>query len=211
MHAYPETLLADARSQMADMLDYVVHDLKMDADEYFPLFIASDCCVRIERGDKAIILGVSGIELAQTVISSKTGRREFPAARQILKRTPAYWAGWIVSSYQWQSNRTFSEIHKALSFVIVLEMYPVYHEAPEERFFEAADRMVSERFPETRLKRIRSAFGCSQSELARISGVGLRSIQMYEQRRKNINRAAGETIRSLARALGCSVDDILEP
>lgn len=211
MRAYPETLLADVRSQMADMIDYVVHDLKMDADIFFPLFLASDACAQIERGDKTVVLGISGIELAQRVISEKTSRSQFPTARRILKRTPEYWAGWIVASYQWHSNRTFREIHTALPFATIVQMYAVYHEAPEERFYETADMTLAEKLPDTRLKRIRTAFGCSQSELAAASGVGLRSIQMYEQRRKNINRAAGETIRSLSRALGCSVDDILEP
>lgn len=211
MRAYPETLLAKARSQMADMIDYVVHDLGMDADLYFEMFLSSDTASRIEHGDKTVVLGYSGIELAQSIIVEKTSRADFVPARQVLKRTTAYWSGWILASYQWYSNWTFSEIHSALPFSTLSRMYGVYHEAPEERFFDTADRMMRERFPETRLKRVRSSFGCSQSELAAASGVGLRSIQMYEQRRKNINRAAGDSLRALSRALGCSVDDILEP
>ena len=211
MSAYPETLLADARSQFADMIDYVVYDLSMDTDDYFPLFLASGDCPRIERGDKTLILGVSGIELAQRVLSEKTGRTVFPSGRRLVKRPPAYWAGWILSSYQWYSNRRFSELHQALPFTTLLKMYPVYHEAPEERFYDSADRILREKFPDTRLKMIRTAYGCSQAELAKMSGVGLRSLQMYEQRNKNINRAAGETLRSLSRALGCSIEDILEP
>ncbi len=211
MHAYPETLLSDARSQMADMIDYAVHDMKMDADEFFPLFLTSSACGQIERGDKTIILGLSGIELAQRVLTEKMSRSRFPVARPILKRSPEYWAGWILASYQWHSNRTFREIHSVIPFETLMQMYGTYHEAPEERFFETADKMLLENIPETRLKRIRTAFGCSQSELAAASGIGLRSIQMYEQRRKNINRAAGETLRTLSRTLGCSVDDILEP
>lgn len=42
---------------------------------------------------------------------------------------------------------------------------------------------------ETNLKRIRTAKGYSQKQLAELSGVSLRSIQMYEQRRKDINKA----------------------
>ena len=98
-----------------------------------------------------------------------------------------------------------------MPFTTLLKMYPVYHEAPEERFYDSADRILREKFPDTRLKMIRTAYGCSQAELAKMSGVGLRSLQMYEQRNKNINRAAGETLRALSRALGCSIDDILEP
>ena len=42
------------------------------------------------------------------------------------------------------------------------------------------------------------------------SGVSLRSIQMYEQRNKNINKASVETIYRLAKALGCEIEDLIE-
>ena len=90
-------------------------------------------------------------------------------------------------------------------------MYGVYHEAPEERFAATADEIMHEELSETRLKRIRTAYGCSQSRLAEMSGVGIRSIQMYEQRNKDINRAEAGSVLRLARALGCEMEDIMEP
>ena len=65
-------------------------------------------------------------------------------------------------------------------------------------------------FPDTNLKRIRNAYGCSQAELAKKSDVSLRSIQMYEQRNKDINKASIETVYRLAKALGCAVEDLIE-
>ncbi|MCD7847852.1 MAG: helix-turn-helix transcriptional regulator [Oscillospiraceae bacterium] len=65
-------------------------------------------------------------------------------------------------------------------------------------------------FPETNLKRFRSLYGCSQSELSKLSGVSLRSIQMYEQRQKDINKASVDTVRRLAKVLGCTVEDLVE-
>lgn len=53
--------------------------------------------------------------------------------------------------------------------------------------------------------------GLSQSGLARRSGVTLRSIQMYEQRRKDLGKAAVSTVLALARTLGCRIEDLLEP
>ena len=50
----------------------------------------------------------------------------------------------------------------------------------------------------------------TQKELAKKSGVGLRSIQIYEQRQKYINKASVESIYRIARILGCSVEDIIE-
>ena len=211
MNAYPETLLPDARSQLADAVDYAVIDMASPIDEFFSLFAASDFARRIERGDRSTILGISGIELAQGVLALDNGKKDFKIARESLRRTSAYWSGWILSYYQWKSNRTFKEILAALPGNVVEKMYKVFHEAPDERFASVADEIIKEKNSDTRLKRIRSAYGCSQSRLAKLSGVGLRSIQMYEQRKKNINRAEAESVLRLSRALGCEMEDILEP
>ena len=37
------------------------------------------------------------------------------------------------------------------------------------------------------------------------------SIQMYEQRRKDLGKAAVSTVLALARTLGCRIEDLLEP
>ena len=47
-------------------------------------------------------------------------------------------------------------------------------------------------------------------EKAKRSNVSLRSIQMYEQRNKDINKASAETVLSLAKVLGCTMEDLLE-
>ena len=60
------------------------------------------------------------------------------------------------------------------------------------------------------LKRIRTASGMSQSQLAQASGVALRMVQAYEQGTKDINRAEGLSLYHLAQALSCTVEDLLE-
>ena len=47
-------------------------------------------------------------------------------------------------------------------------------------------------------------------ELAERSGISLRSIQMYEQRQKNTNRASAEAVYRLACALRCSMEGLLQ-
>ena len=69
-------------------------------------------------------------------------------------------------------------------------MYGTLHEADVYKFAEIADDLVRKRFPDTNLRRFRLLYGCTQAKLSRLSGVSLSSIQMYEQRQKNINRAA---------------------
>ena len=63
---------------------------------------------------------------------------------------------------------------------------------------------------ETNLKRIRTTKGYSQKKLAEQSGVSLRSIQMYEQRRKDINKAQSNSLFRLAKALYCTMEDLME-
>lgn len=64
--------------------------------------------------------------------------------------------------------------------------------------------------PMKNLQRIRKASGMSQSQLSKASDVSLRSIQCYEQGVKDINRAEGLSLYKLSKALGCSVEDLLE-
>ncbi|MBQ9043085.1 MAG: helix-turn-helix transcriptional regulator [Eggerthellaceae bacterium] len=52
--------------------------------------------------------------------------------------------------------------------------------------------------------------GLSQEELAAISGVSVRTIQEYEQRRKDINKAQLQTAMALAQALNCDAEALLE-
>ncbi len=60
------------------------------------------------------------------------------------------------------------------------------------------------------LKRIRTEAGLSQSQLAEASDVNVRMIQHYEQGVKDINAAAALTVYRIARALDCTVEDLLE-
>lgn len=64
-------------------------------------------------------------------------------------------------------------------------------------------------FAKNRLKKFREASGLSQSKLAETSGVSVRMIQHYEQGVKDINKAEAITVYRLAKALDCTVEDII--
>lgn len=63
---------------------------------------------------------------------------------------------------------------------------------------------------ENKLKTVRKKKGLSQIQLSENSGVSIRMIQHYEQGFRDINKAQASTIYKLARALGCSMEDIIE-
>lgn len=59
------------------------------------------------------------------------------------------------------------------------------------------------------LKQIRTKKGITRKELAEKSGISARTIESYEQRKRNINKAKIETIIKLSKALECNIEDIM--
>ena len=92
----------------------------------------------------------------------------------------------------------------------IYKLYPTLHEASEEKFVDVANSILDRKNSPTKLQTVRKAIGLSQKELAEKSGVTLRMIQQYEQRAKDINRAAAGNLFALAKALGCKAEDLLE-
>ena len=62
----------------------------------------------------------------------------------------------------------------------------------------------------SKLKKFRVARGLTQSELADMSGVNLKSIAGYEQTPMKINKASVESVASLAECVGCNIEDLIE-
>jgi transcriptional regulator with XRE-family HTH domain len=77
-------------------------------------------------------------------------------------------------------------------------------------FVEEMEKRCIKLLEKTRLSRLRENRGFSQADLSKASGVGLKSIQMYEQRLNDIDKAQAHTVYKLARAIGCNVEDLLE-
>jgi transcriptional regulator with XRE-family HTH domain len=90
------------------------------------------------------------------------------------------------------------------------KIYPTLHEASEKKFVDTVNRRIRRKNLPTRLQAQRKISGYSQRELAEKVGVNLRTLQQYEIRAKDINKAAGATLLALAKALGCRMEDLLE-
>jgi len=190
--------------------DYAINTCKIPGEDFIKLFVASSVSKRMECGEPACLAGKSGIELTMDIVIETKGQ-ELRVEQQIsFNRSVEYWIGWAVAYYQWYSGRTYSDIFKVLSFDDLYQMYHPLHEADISKFTDIVDAKMKEYFPETNLKRIRTTYGCTQAELSERSGVSLRSIQMYEQRNKNINKASADTVYSLAKVLGCTIEDLIE-
>ena len=208
--AFQEIYLSNAQSALGDAFDYAINVCALPGDTFTNLFLASSISKRMENGEPALLSGKSGIEIAIDVIYETTGKFYDLKPEGYIDRSIEYWIGWAVAYYQWYSGRRYADIFKAIPYEKLQHMYYTLHEADISKFVEIADERLKEFFKDTNLKRLRLTYGCSQAELAQKAGVSLRSIQMYEQRRKDINKASVETIYSIAKALGCNVEDLIE-
>lgn len=209
-HAYSELYLSDAKKSLGAMVDYAVHDCEYNVDWIIELFLNSGYAKQFGKGSPAVVGGMSGIELARKIIEKMYKEEIEIHATQPMDKSPEYWAGWALAEYQWYSGWRFEDIFEKVKMSEIVEMYHSYHEMSMEYFYEAMDKKMEMRISETKLKRVRDAAGLSQSELAKKSGVSLRSIQMYEQRQNDIDKAQGHTLYKLSVALGCDMDDLLE-
>lgn len=211
-HAYSESYLDDAMQNLGDMLDYALVDCGYAPDDFFSWFISSGIAAKIENGNPKYITGMSGVELTREVIFLTTG--SCPTKKRTIKDFAGreYWSGWILAYYQWYSGLKFSDMaENGLSLSEVLSLY-ILHEADQSKFSETANEIISRHKLEkpSNLTTIRKARGFTQGQLAQQSGVSLRMIQLYEQRQNNINKAQAGTLLSLAKALGCEMQDLME-
>lgn len=209
-HAYQEIYLNKAQSVLGDAFDYAVNTCGIMGGDLVKLFLASTISKRMENGEPTYLVGKSGIEIVREIIYETMGKEITDEPKEQFGRSKEYWIGWAVGYYQWYSSRKYSEIFKVFSFDDLQQMYYTLHEADISKFVDIVNARMKEYFPDTNLKRFRVAYSCTQTELAQKSGVNLRSIQMYEQRNKDINKASADTIYRLSKALGCTMEDLIE-
>lgn len=210
IHAYQEIYLNNSQSALGDAFDYAINTCGINGNDFVKLFLVSSICKRMENGEPDYLTGKSGIEIARNIVKETKNQELQFDPQEHFGRSKEYWIGWAVAYYQWYSGRKYSSIFKVFSFEDLAKMYYTLHEADISKFVDIVDSKIKECFPETNLKYIRMKYGYTQTALAASSGVSLRSIQMYEQRNKNINKASADTLYRLAKALGCTMEDLIE-
>lgn len=231
MRAYDEACLPLACGCLGRMLDYSVYSLHIDADSMMDLFAASGAASLFARGDMRTIAGGSGIELAYSVLEKSGLPHERVLPRHTVSFSNEYWGGHALAYAQWATGLRFEELVKrrpasavisscAKERLALLESLPPDisegDKAAELKRFgrefalRTAGSILSEGPSDTRLKALRIKNGLSQGALAKASGVPVRTIQQYEQRQKDINKARFEYIVRLSAALNCGPADLFE-
>lgn len=210
IRAYDNLYLDDAMKCLGEAMDYAANSCRIDMDDFLELFIGSGYAEQFAAGVPKYVSGISGTELVMDVLTKSGRGLDFPQAQIDYDFSPQYWCGWILAYYQWYTGRSFKEIQKYVTMRDIQKLYPTLHEASEKKFVDIVNRMIRKKNPPTRLQAQRKISGYSQRELAEKVGVNLRTLQQYEIRAKDINKAAGATLLALAKMLGCRVEDLLE-
>lgn len=208
--AYAEEYLNDSMKNLGEAFDYAVNVCNIDIETFMGLFIASGFADMFGKGVPKVVSGLSGTELVMEVVNKAGQFYSFPKPQTEYDYSPEYWCGWILAYYQWKTGRTFKDIEVNISVTEILKMYPTLHEASEEKFVDTANAIILRRNNTTRLQRQRKLCGLTQKELAEKSGVKLRTLQQYEMKAKDINKASVSTILALASVLSCRIEDLME-
>lgn len=212
MSAYDKTYLFNAMEALGEAFDYAENAVGLGIQTFFDLFVSTGIAEAFGSGAPRYVAGMSGIELVLNVCDmAGMNVDQFPrAVHAPLDRSRAYWSGWSLAYFQWKAGRSFANIGQIMRMEEIAELYEPLHEASEDKFVDVLEARIARKAIPTRLKVIREARGMSQAELAEASGVSLRAIQQYEQRRKDIDKAQACSLLHLSRTLGCTMEDLLE-
>ena len=212
--AYDRFFLPGVMNNLGFAVDFAVNGCGVSADSFYDFFVASKVAKGIEEGSPLFICGCSGTELALSIFERVGYSGKMAPADSFVRfeRSPEYWAGWILAFYQWQTNFSFLKIRDYIPFSQIINMYNPLHEAPQEKFVDVMNDLIKRKDFEkkTNLHNLRKASGLTQKELSELTGVNIRTLQQYEIGSKDINKASGQTINSLARALHCNFYDVME-
>lgn len=210
IRAYAEEYAAGAQRILGDAVDFAVMTLGLEPDIFGKAFAVSDTSRQFGSGNPRYVAGMNGCELARKVLLETNTPFTDAEDAMYIDKGPEYWAGWALAFYQWYSGYTFMEILTAVPMEELIAMYPAGHEMDILQFADRMQKKMKEAYPWTKLRMRREVCGLSQAELAADSGVALRQIQLFEQRRRDINKTAAETLLRLSRTLCCRMEDLME-
>ena len=197
--AYNENYLNNAEKTMGVLFHEALE--VMDTGTFTAVFLRSRVISAWENGNPAYLAGKSGDELFTEITDMQN-----PDTVQELIPGAEYWCGMVYCHAQWYFGCSFSALFTAIPLDELVAVFHPLHEADISKTIELFHGRL---FPISALKAWREKRRLSQSQLAGISGVSLRSIKAYEQGDLDISKAQYDTLACLARTLNCEVRDLI--
>ena len=178
---YDYLYVDDAADILGSAFEFAMQDCGLSPENTSYYFVTSLCASFFESRNPRFVAGMSGQELAIQFIEPFWFDKPIPKRSDKNGYSMEYWSGWAVARYQFHSRLSFGYIFEKVSLKEILSMYPTYHEMSIERFFDAMDERMKDMKGLTKLAYLRKKKHLSQSQLARLANVSLRSIQLYAE------------------------------
>jgi len=170
IHAYDKFFLSNSMENLGAMFDCGINHCGFEANEFYDFFLMSNVAQKIENGNPKYICGLSGIELTMEVLEKIGLSRKIESYPNFI-RTQEYWAGWILTYFQYQTSISFKKIKEYADFQKIISMYNPLHEASEDKFVDTMNLIIAqkEQLNQTNLQRLRKEANLTQKELSQLS------------------------------------------
>ena len=201
IRAYNEAYLSTVVRNLGSLFDLVAYSEDMNLDDFAAVFSTSSVARGIERGAPMYLAGMSPQEMFRRITLRAPEKYSPPP-----EMSDAAWAGTVAAYTQWYCGCAFRELFEAVPPSRIVSMHRTYR----DDMMSAVTLAVDTLHPVAILKKLREERGMSQSHLALMSGVPIRSIRAYEQGSVELCKAQGDTLYGLAKALGCPVDVLIK-
>lgn len=202
IHAYNEQLFPTIQTKLAEIFELAVIEEKLNIDDFAEIFVSSNICRAFEKADPVFIFGKSSNELLSLIIGTEPLNIETSDYA-----TPEYWVGWVLAYTQWYLNVPYKTLISVYPCSKLIENYFPYHEMDISKSLELFTSRIA---PVCTLKKLRQNKKWSQIDLSLLSGVPVRTIKAYEQGTSDISKAQADTLYTLSKTLGCTIEDLIK-
>ncbi len=203
VRAYLKGYLEDVLNNLGYVFDVAVNFYHYDIDEFANLFKNSAVARGIEEKFPLYLVGQSSLELLGTILK----RNDIPRMFFPPEKSREFWVGFVYAYANWYLIKPFSELIDLVPASKLREYYNPYHETSDTKIMELFLRPSDYH---SVIKTLRERIDLSQTDLAKISGISVRTIRFYEKDKASLLRANGETIYKLSDALGVSMEYLIK-
>lgn len=207
---YDSLFLPIAEKALGNAFDVLYRKAKLTDEEVIAGLRSTKIAQGFNQGNPYVIAGNSGNELAREILESLGKGDSFKRRYGNEPLNEYFWAGYVFAFFLWKSGHRMESSLRRLGIDTLIALYHPYHEMAIEAVYEKLEELLTKSKKPCALKYLRTAAHYSQSDLARASGVPLRSIQEYEQGRKNLGSAQISTVLAIAKVLWVDVEDLLD-
>lgn len=182
-----------------------------EPENFFRLFRISGLQKDWDESGRKLCAKMEPGELYSAVLKrlGMTKENELPE-EELPSDEKTLWAGNLLDYIQRKTGKSFSSILEDISFHELEVLYEPLKAFSAEQSFQVIREKIRQKGKKTWIQRIRRRRGLSQRELAEKSGVNLRTLQQYEIRDKDIEKAAAGKLLAMARVLSCRPEELME-